>query len=338
MESYKPTLLEFINNMIKVKDAHNDDIWWYDYQYDVFDTIDTNDRVVILKARQMGISTMLAVYALYKALFDIGSVNVILSPKADPDRRIIRLIEAVFRTLVTKYGVSIPDIVLRTQSEIIFRNGSIISTAYAFERGDRNYHDGVLTQDFYGNYTYPIKISNLFVDEYAFFDESHIEKFNRHVGFNPNKIVISSTAHIDGDNAFYKLWKRSEKGMGEYYPIKLKWDMRPDRTEEWKIKQDQLMGTALTKREHECEFLDDVVESKHSVDDNIHIIRYPDDIKYSRFIKLDVNDGDVLLFYFKISPNLSNNVDKHLSNFIKDVEDHYKKHGKDVLIKVIPVN
>ncbi len=337
MVSYKPTLVEFINNMITVKDAHNDDIWWYDYQYDVLDEMDTNDKVIIVKARQLGISTMLAVYALYKALFDRGSVNVILSPKAGTDRRIIRLIEAIYNTLHGR--PLIPTKVSRTQSEIIFSNGSIISTAYVFERGDRNYHDGVLTQDFYGNYTYPNKITNLFVDEYAFFDALHIEKFNRHMGFKPTKVVIASTLYSPNDNAFYELWKKNEKGMGEYYPIKLKWDMRPDRTEEWKIKQDQLLGTALTKRELECEFLDNIFESTYSVyNDNIHIIRYPDDIKYSRFIKLDANDGDVLLFYFKISPNLSNNVDKHLSNFIKDVEDHYKKHGKDVLIKVIPVN
>ena len=252
MESYKPTLLGFINNMIKVKDERGNNISWYDYQYDTFDKIDTNDKVVILKARQLGISTIISVYALYKALFDIGSVNVILSLKAESDKRIIRLIESIYNTL---YSIpSIPTKESRTGSEIIFSNGSIISTAYAFDRGDRKYHDGVLTQDFYGNYTYPIKISNLFVEEYAFFDGLHIEKFNRHVGFNPNKIVISSTGHIDGDNEFYKLWKRSEKGMGEYYPIKLEWDMRLDRTEEWKIKQDQLLGTTLTKREHECEF------------------------------------------------------------------------------------
>lgn len=327
MVSYKPTLVEFINNMITVKDAHNDDIWWYDYQYDVLDEMDTNDKVIIVKARQLGISTMLAVYALYKALFDRGSVNVILSPKAGTDRRIIRLIEAIYNTLHGR--PLIPTKVSRTQSEIIFSNGSIISTAYVFERGDRNYHDGVLTQDFYGNYTYPNKITNLFVDEYAFFDALHIEKFNRHMGFKPTKVVIASTLYSPNDNAFYELWKKNEKGMGEYYPIKLKWDMRPDRTEEWKIKQDQLLGTALTKREHECEF-----EQTNEVKmENTRI-------ENTRIEKFYVESGDMIVIYYTLYINGKTNVNEvattNANNTATAIKNFYLKHSKDVLVLAIP--
>ena len=62
----------------------------------------------------------------------------------------------------------------------------------------------------------------------------------------------------------------------------------------------------------------------------------------SRIEKLNVENGDVLVLYYTlILPHLHDEEDNQSSvikKLIDDITNHYKKHGKDVLVIALPMS
>jgi len=56
-------------------------------------------------------------------------------------------------------------------------------------------------------------------------------------------------------NWYYKEWVKAKEGVGEFYPIRLHWSMRPDRDQAWRNQQDVLLGERLASQECDANFL-----------------------------------------------------------------------------------
>ena len=111
-------------------------------------------------------------------------------------------------------------------------------------------------------------------------------------------------------NWFHKTWEKAEAGENSFVPVNLRWDVHPERNQEWRDQQDRDLGVKAAAQECDCSFLssgDTVFEAenmsfyeetyltepaeKRGVDGNLWIWEYPDPMK-DYVVVADVSRGD----------------------------------------------
>jgi hypothetical protein len=111
-------------------------------------------------------------------------------------------------------------------------------------------------------------------------------------------------------NWFHKTWEKAEAGENGFVPVKLKWDVHPERKQDWRDEQTRQLGEKQAAQECDCDFLssgDSVIEvenmafyeetyvkeptEKRGVDGNLWIWESPDYQK-SYMVVADVARGD----------------------------------------------
>ena len=90
--------------------------------------------------------------------------------------------------------------------------------------------------------------------------------------------IVLSTPNGHG-NLFHKLWQKAEEGanqeaLGRLNPIKLNWDLHPDRDQSWRDAQDELLGKRQAAQECDCDFS----TSGHTVIETEHLEYYKQQI------------------------------------------------------------
>jgi hypothetical protein len=103
-----------------------------------------------------------------------------------------------------------------------------------------------------------LSVNFLFIDEVAFVEnwlEFYTSSSETISSGKETKIALVSTCN--GLNHFWELWNGAVKGINNYNPIMVTWDMVPGRDKAWK--EDALrrmnMDTQRFSQEHECQFL-----------------------------------------------------------------------------------
>lgn len=123
------------------------------------------------------------------------------------------------------------------------------------------------------------------------------------------QVMLLSTPNGMG-NFFHKMWIKAEMGENTFVPVRLPWQVHPERDQAWRDKQDADLGVRFAAQECDCNFLtsgDTVFETddmtwyeetcckdpveRRGVDSNLWIWEYPD---YSRsyMVSADVARGD----------------------------------------------
>ena len=111
-------------------------------------------------------------------------------------------------------------------------------------------------------------------------------------------------------NWFHQTWEKAEAGENGFVPVKLKWDVHPERQQDWRDEQSRQLGEKMAAQECDCDFLssgDSVIEvenmsfyeetyvkepmEKRGVDGNLWIWESPDYTK-SYMVVADVARGD----------------------------------------------
>lgn len=200
-----------------------------------------NERLnIILKARQLGISSLVAGYSLWLILFHGDKNILVIATKKDVAKNLVTKVRVMHDYLPSWLkGKTTED----NKLSLVFSNGSQIKAEASSESSGRSE-----------------SLSLLVLDEAAFIEE--IEKIWASSALTlatGGDCIILSTPNGIG-NLFHKIWQSAEEGatFGEKFnfkPVRLHWSVHPEHDIEWRRQQTILLGERLAAQECDCDFI-----------------------------------------------------------------------------------
>lgn len=196
---------------------------------------------VILKFRQAGVTELISMYCLWLAMYHPYKNIVIISIKDRVAKKVLRKIKFMYRNLPEHLKTKVvngrgEDI--GTTTELEFSNGSIISSIPTTEDAGRSE-----------------ALSLLVIDEAA------IVRWAERIWAaawptlsTGGRAIVNSTAYGVG-NFFHKLFVNSLAGGNAFNPIRLHWQMHPERDINWYNMQKEILGPRKTAQEIDGDFL-----------------------------------------------------------------------------------
>lgn len=232
---------------------------------------------VILKFRQAGVTELISMYALWLAMYHPYKNIVIISIKDRVAKRVLRKIKFMYNNLPPHLKTRISNgrgDEIGTTSELEFANGSLITSIPTTEEAGRS--EG---------------LSLLIIDEAA------IVRWAERIWASAwptlstgGSAIINSTAYGVG-NFFHKLFTNAVSGGNRFNPLRLKWQMHPERDWDWYEQQREILGPRKTAQEIDGDFL----QSGNTVFDLADIKAIEDDINDT--IPISVKENGLLRIY-----------------------------------------
>jgi len=247
----------------------------FPFQEQVLKQIIKGEDIIINKSRQLGISTLVSAYSLWLMLFH-----------SDKNILCIATSQLAAQNLITKVVFSYDQLPawlkvkehLKSKSLLKLTNGSQIQAKAATDNAARSE-----------------AVSMLIIDEAAFID--NIEKIyvaaQQTLATGGNCIALSSPNGTG--NWFYTTFISAQDRHNNFLPIKLPWQVHPERNQEWRDRQDVELGKKNAAQECDAEFttsgnsvidtdvlnyyVDNFVKDpleKRGIDGNLWIFEYPD--------------------------------------------------------------
>jgi len=290
----------------------------FPFQDSCLDDFEAHRFNIILKSRQMGISTITAGYSLWKTIFYENQNILVIATKLSVAQNFIKKVKYMLASMPS--WLVIPKIETETKQELGFSNGSTIKAIPTSEDAGRSE-----------------AVSLLIVDEAAFvrnFDEIWTGIYPT-LSTGGNAIVLSTPNGVGGQ--YYDLWKEAEEGKNVFNPIKLLWNLHPERDQAWFEKETRNMSKKQIAQELLCDFAasgdtflkTDVIEymrlwveppmEQTGPENDVWIWEYPvpgreyiisadvsrgDSKDYSTFHVIDINKSEVVVEYKgKLAPD-----------------------------------
>jgi len=227
----------FINNYVKISHPIEGLIPFktYDFQAQLLGDFNDYRFNVILKARQLGISTITAAYAAWLMLFYRDKNIIVMATKFGTASNLVKKVKAIMKNLPV--WIRVADISVDNRASFELTNGSQIKAIST--SGDAGRSEA---------------LSLLIVDEAA-----HVENMSDlWTGLYPTlstggRCIALSTPNGVG-NWFHKAYAESEAGENDFYPTMLQWDAHPDRDKAWYDKETRNMSRRQIAQELECNF------------------------------------------------------------------------------------
>jgi hypothetical protein len=206
----------------------------YPFQEDSLTRISQNRYTVILKSRQLGISTLTAGYALWRMIFKEDFNVLVIATKQDVAKNLVTKVRVMHDNLPAWLkGKALED----NKLSLRFKNGSQIKAISS--KGDAGRSEA---------------LSLLIFDEAAFIDRiDEIWTAAQQTLATGGDSIMLSTPNGTG-NLFHKTWVDAEAG-GQFHPIKLHWTLHPERDEKWRQLQTELLGEKMAAQECDCDFI-----------------------------------------------------------------------------------
>jgi len=207
----------------------------YDFQEKTVREFKDNRFNIILKSRQLGISTLSAGYSLWLMTFFQDKNILVIATKQEVAKNLVtkvRVMHANLPSWLKQRCVEDNKLNLR------YMNGSQIKAVSSGPEAARSE-----------------ALSLLILDEAAFIDKiDEIWTASQQTLTTGGSCIALSTPNGVG-NWFHKTWIDAEEATGMFNPIKLHWTVHPDRTQEWRDEQDTLLGPSSAAQECDCDFL-----------------------------------------------------------------------------------
>ena len=190
---------------------------------------------IILKARQLGISTLTAGYALWMMTFQTDKNILVIATKQDTAKNLvtkIRVMHANLPSWVRSKCVEDNKLSLR------YSNGSQVKAISSTEDAGRSE-----------------ALSLLVIDEAAFIDKiDTIWTAAQSTLSTGGQCIALSTPNGVG-NWFHRTWVGAEEGENDWNTIRLHWTVHPEREQDWRDEQDKLLGPSEAAQECDCDFI-----------------------------------------------------------------------------------
>jgi hypothetical protein len=227
----------FIDNYARISHPMEGLIPFKTYPYQAELLRDFNDYRfnVILKARQLGISTIAAGYVVWLMLFHRDKNILVMATKFKTASNLVKKVKAIMKNLPE--WITIAEISIDNRSSFELSNGSQIQAAST--SGDAGRSEA---------------LSLLVIDEAA-----HVENLTElWAGLYPTistggRVIALSTPNGVG-NWFHKTYVESIEGNNDFHAIDLPWHVHPDRDQEWFNKETRNMSRREIAQELECNF------------------------------------------------------------------------------------
>ena len=294
-EEYKKCLVDPIYFMKKyVKIQHpirgtvNFDL--YDFQEKTLTALVNHDFNIILKSRQMGISTLTAAYSLWLMVFHKDKNVLCISINQETSKEIVTRVRFANDNLPSWLKVKEQE---DNRLSLRLTNGSQIKAVSSAGTSGRS-----------------SALSLLIIDEAAFIDNiEEIWLSAQYTLSTGGRAIMLSTPNGVG-NFFHQTWIKAEAKENKFNTIRLPWYLHPERDQTWRDKQTELSGVKGAAQECDCDFsttgngivdaatIDFYKQSKvkepiemRGMDHGYWIWEYPD---YSRnyIVSADVARGD----------------------------------------------
>ena len=263
----------------------------YPFQEKTLRHIGDNPYTIILKSRQLGISTLSAGYSLWLMLFHSDKTVLALATTQATARNLVQKVQFMYENLPS--WMRVPTIE-NNRLSLKLKNGSRILAKSSSPDAARSE-----------------AVSLLVIDEAAFVENvAETWASAQQTLATGGGAIVLSTPNGTG-NWFHQMWSKAETKQNDFLPIKLPWYLHPERDEDWRKKQDDLLGDPrLAAQECDCDFstsgntvfygeyLDFLLKTtvkepveKRGADSNLWVWEYPDYTK-DYIITADVARGD----------------------------------------------
>lgn len=220
----------------------------YDFQDECVKAFQEHRLNIVLKSRQLGLSTVCAAYAVWMAIFQKDKNILVIATKLATAQNFIKKVAVILQNLPK--WLLLPRFEPSKQA-ISFSNGSQIKAVPTSDDAGRSE-----------------ALSLLIIDEAAFirdFDDIW-------AGLSPTfstggrAIILSTPNGVGGQ--YYNLWteanlpppddaKNYEPGTGSngFYPIRIMWHQHPEHDQEWFDKETRNLPRKKVAQEYLCDFI-----------------------------------------------------------------------------------
>ena len=240
-DEYKKCLMDpvyFMRKYVKIQHPIRGTIAFdlYPFQAETLKDFSEHDFSIVLKSRQMGISTLVAAYSLWLMVFHKDKNVMIISIKQDVSKEIVSKVRFANDNLPSWMKVECTE---DNRLSLKLSNGSQIVALSSASTTGRS-----------------AALSLLILDEAAFIEKAEEIWAAAHPTLSTGgKAILLSTPNGVG-NFFHKMWVQSEEGRNKFYPIKLPWQLHPERDKNWREDQDRVSeNLKKTAQELDCDFL-----------------------------------------------------------------------------------
>jgi len=207
----------------------------YPFQGKVLNLWKDNPYSIVLKSRQLGISTLAAGYSLWLMLFHKDKNVLCIATKQETARNMVTKVKFMFDNLPSWLKIQAEE---NNKLSLRLSNGSQIKATSASSDAGRSE-----------------AVSLLLIDEAAFIEGiGEIWASAQQTLATGGGAIVLSTPYGTG-NWFHQTWARAEAQENDFLPIKLPWFVHPERDEAWRKRQDELLGDPrLASQECDCDF------------------------------------------------------------------------------------
>ena len=222
----------------------------YDFQEKTLDDFIQHDYNILLKARQLGISTLTAGYSLWMMTFHNDKNILVIATKQDTAKNLVTKVRVMHANLPSWLKANCVE---DNKLSLRYRNGSQIKAIASSEEAGRSE-----------------ALSLLVLDEAAFIPKIDTiwTAASQTLALGGQCIALSTPNGVG--NWFHRIWVDAEDCTNDWNMIRLHWTIHPERDEEWRLEQDNLLGPSMAAQECDCDF----ITSGQSVVDGVILEEY----------------------------------------------------------------
>ena len=207
----------------------------YLFQEKVLHLFKKHDYTIILKSRQLGISTLAAGYATWLMTFHKDKNVLALATTQATARNLVSKVKFIWENLPSWLKIDAKE---DNKLSLHLVNGSKIQAKSSNSDSARSE-----------------AVSLLIIDEAAFIDNiAETWASAQQTLATGGGAIVLSTPYGTG-NWFHQTWVKAESAENDFIPIKLPWMVHPERDQTWRDRQDELLGDPrLAAQECDCDF------------------------------------------------------------------------------------
>jgi len=175
------------------------------------------DRLtIILKARQLGISWMCCVYAVWHCIYSPGKKVLVYSQGQIESNELIRRMDAIYTRLPDWMKADLPKLTKSNTEVLEFSNGSSIQSLPSTKKAGRSFTASLIIMD----------------------EAAHLQwARDLYKAMSPTidaggQLIMLSSANGIG-NLFHEIWSKAVNKLNDFRTVFLPWYARPERTKAW---------------------------------------------------------------------------------------------------------
>lgn len=228
-DACRSDLIRFINHHCVIDDVHGQEttgdggtrpfVLW-PVQEELAQRLGCERLLVILKARQLGISWLVCAYVLHLCLMHPGKVVLLFSQGQMEAEELLRRVAVLYDRLGVGFRAAGPALKKGNTGVLAWSNESRIESLPATQRAGRSFTASLVVMDEAAHMQYGGRLFNAAKPTMA----------------DGGQLIVLSTANGVG-GMFHTLWTRAVAGLNRFATAFLSWKARPDRDQAWYDRQ-----------------------------------------------------------------------------------------------------